>query len=191
MKYKLTNGYILEINYDEYYVCDYEFLTQTIAFGRNNANAINPSSKSEYRMHDDIKDIMSENDGYLKNECYTAPISKCPTSGLYISDWKTVEHVFGIAYIPKDVAKKEWGRHIDDIEQATYDYMRGEFNTMQDILHGNVWCFKIYDENGNVIDSCNGYVGDIETNGILDELSEEDKNTVLSGKEMKEELCIK
>lgn len=42
-------------------------------------------------------------------------------------------------------------------------------NTWNDILSGNVYGFITENKNGEVIDSCSGFIGDFETSGIIDE----------------------
>lgn len=48
------------------------------------------------------------------------------------------------------------------------DCIRNELEAYSDYLAGNCWQYCITDENGNVVDSCSGFIGDdLEKNGIL------------------------
>lgn len=48
------------------------------------------------------------------------------------------------------------------------DCIRNELEAYSDYLAGNCWQYCITDEDGNVVDSCSGFIGDdLEKNGIL------------------------
>ena len=48
------------------------------------------------------------------------------------------------------------------------DCIRGELEAYSDYLQGNCWQYCITDEDGNVVDSCSGFIGDdLEKNGML------------------------
>ena len=48
------------------------------------------------------------------------------------------------------------------------DCIRSELEAYSDYLQGNCWQYCITDEDGNVVDSCSGFIGDdLEKNGIL------------------------
>lgn len=63
--------------------------------------------------------------------------------------------------------------------------LRGELETFNHYLNGNVWSFAIETWNPNpdcgweVTDSCGGFIGDLKENGILDHLPEEARLKVL------------
>lgn len=48
------------------------------------------------------------------------------------------------------------------------DCIRNELEAYSDYLAGNCWQYCITDEDGNVVDSCSGFIGDdLEKNGML------------------------
>lgn len=48
------------------------------------------------------------------------------------------------------------------------DCIRNELEAYSDYLQGNCWQYCITDEDGNVVDSCSGFIGDdLEKNGML------------------------
>lgn len=48
------------------------------------------------------------------------------------------------------------------------DCICSELEAYSDYLQGNCWQYCITDEDGNVVDSCSGFIGDdLEKNGIL------------------------
>jgi hypothetical protein len=77
------------------------------------------------------------------------------------------------AYTIKNVMQ----RYIDDAEKV----LEGEIETLDQYVSGEVYQFEITDEDGNHEDSCSGFYGsDIKENGILDYVSEEDRELVLA-----------
>jgi hypothetical protein len=58
-------------------------------------------------------------------------------------------------------------------------HVEGEVKTLDNYIKGNVYWFKIEDENGYEVDSCGGFIGDIEENGMLEYLSKEDREALL------------
>ena len=57
--------------------------------------------------------------------------------------------------------------------------MNVKLKTLDNYIKGNVYWFKIEDENGDEVDSCGGFFGDIEENGMLEYLSKEDREALL------------
>jgi hypothetical protein len=59
--------------------------------------------------------------------------------------------------------------------------LEAEINTLDQYVSGEVYGFEMLDENDIIDDSCYGFYGsDIKTNGILDHISDEDKEEVLT-----------
>jgi hypothetical protein len=52
-------------------------------------------------------------------------------------------------------------------------YLRGEVEEYDHYLTGQVYSFVIEDSDGDIVDSCGGFLGPIESNGMLDYIPEE------------------
>ena len=87
--------------------------------------------------------------------------------GLVIVTRKDVIKLMGNKYATKKI-----------IAQAI-SQVKSEVNTLDQYIRGDVYGFQINDVDGNVEDSCWGfYGGDIHTNGIIDNLNEEDSDFI-------------
>lgn len=70
----------------------------------------------------------------------------------------------GYIAVTKREAKKQFKKY-----EKAIDYLNGIVKLIDDYVTGNVFCFSIEDENGNVIDSCGGFYGsDFEENGLFE-----------------------
>jgi hypothetical protein len=94
----------------------------------------------------------------------TTGYSHCDSQGW---DWGWV----GVIYITKEQIKKEYGwkvltaARIEKIKK----YLRGEVETYDQYLTGDVYYYTTVDSNGNNVDSCGGYFGhDHEKSGLLE-----------------------
>ena len=91
----------------------------------------------------------------------------------------------GFIFIPRSVAAEEWNsddksfpqirntsmgdREFASLEELVHYYMRGEVETYDQYLRGDVYGFVLLDEHGEEEDSCWGFYGDDwRTNGITD-----------------------
>lgn len=45
-------------------------------------------------------------------------------------------------------------------QELAEKYLRGQVEHLDDLMTGNIWCYKIEDEDGDEVESCYGYVGD-------------------------------
>jgi hypothetical protein len=71
----------------------------------------------------------------------------------------------GWHYITKDTLDREWGGDIKTARRC----LEGELEEYDHYLRGNVWCFVIEDEEGDVVESCSGFIGDdLEKTGMLE-----------------------
>lgn len=72
----------------------------------------------------------------------------------------------GVHYITHEAAAREWLEGVTDEQlEKVLEY---ELEAYDHYLQGNVWCFMIEDEDGDVVDSCGGFSGDeLEDTGIL------------------------
>jgi hypothetical protein len=68
----------------------------------------------------------------------------------------------GIIYCTKEKAVYEWGKKIctAKVRHRAVEYMKGEIETLDDYLTGNVFGFRVLDPEGNDVESCWGFVGD-------------------------------
>ena len=76
-------------------------------------------------------------------------------------------------YIVTDKTQKNIGTSPEDFEKA----INNELETYNKWINGEVYCFTLYDENGDVEDSCGGFYS---LEDIKDYLSDEWKNEDLS-----------
>lgn len=68
---------------------------------------------------------------------------------------------------PDDI-KKEWGDN-KDARTLAEKCVDGEVKVYGSYINGEVYYYEVEDENGNVVDSCEGYYGwDYEENGLYD-----------------------
>lgn len=77
----------------------------------------------------------------------------------------------GFIYVPKDEVCKVYG--VDEVTDELYekvcDVFRSEVSVYDAYLRGEVYCFSV-EKDGEHVNSCCGFYGDIEENGILDEI---------------------
>lgn len=68
-----------------------------------------------------------------------------------------------------DSVKKQGQVAIKDLDEfLRFIINESDMRTYSDYLAGNCWQYCITDEDGNVVDSCSGFIGDdLEKNGIL------------------------
>jgi len=95
----------------------------------------------------------------------TTPFS-CPWDsgklGWVVMTKQTLRENYGVKRVTKKL-----------IEQAMV-HVNAEIKELNSYIQGEVYWFKIEDKNGNEVDSCGGFYGNIEENGILEHLSEDD-----------------
>lgn len=68
----------------------------------------------------------------------------------------------GIIYCTKEKAVYEFGKKLytKKVREAAMRCMQGEVESVDDYLTGNVWGYRVLDADGEVLDSCWGFVGD-------------------------------
>lgn len=82
----------------------------------------------------------------------------------------------GYIYLSKAKAREEYGYKLitKTRREKLLSYLESEVKTFDQYLTGEVYSFKIEDENQDEIDSCGGFYGtDWENNGIKDYIDEE------------------
>jgi len=81
----------------------------------------------------------------------------------------------GYIYVPKSKAESE---HLS--EEQVYEIVKSELSIYNDWFTGNVYGYVLEDEDWNCVDSCWGFIGDIEKSGLLDSIPEEYREEVSS-----------
>lgn len=112
---------------------------------------------------------------WIENNMIVMPLFLYDHSGITISTSRTCRWdsgQVGFMYITKKKATKEWGNKYftKAVKQKAITCMESELKTYDDYLRGNVYGYRILDENGDEIDSCWGYYGyDHEKSGLLND----------------------
>lgn len=114
----------------------------------------------------------------VKEHYYIQPLYLYDHGGISISSsrfscpWDSGQ--VGFQYVLKSKAHKEWGpveyEWVDNVRKPVrdrteadyYELMDSEVKCYDDYLTGNVWGYEIKDKDGNILESCWGYVGDPE-----------------------------
>ncbi len=89
----------------------------------------------------------------------------------------------GFAIVTKEAIRKEYStkRVTQKYRDLAEKVLEGEVEVLDQYICGDVYGYIVEDENGVEEDSCWGFYGsDVEENGILDYLNEEDRQHVLT-----------
>lgn len=128
----------------------------------------------------------------LKNEYDAAiivPLFLYDHSGITISTspfscrWDSGQ--IGFILVSKETARKEYNvkRITKKILEKIKNCIKGEVETYNQYLTGDIYGFELIDNDGKVIDSCWGFYGsDIETNGILDCIYDDELKSLIKKK---------
>ena len=68
--------------------------------------------------------------------------------------------LYGVIAVSKEQARKEYGRLTKKKVQKIKDVLRGEIEELSAWYEGECYSYKIIDNNGNLLDSCCGFLGD-------------------------------
>jgi hypothetical protein len=82
----------------------------------------------------------------------------------------------GYIYVSKEKIRSEYGWKLITAKrrEKIESYLKSEIEIFDQYLQGDVYCFKVEDEEGEEVDSCGGFYGqDWENNGIKDHIDEE------------------
>jgi hypothetical protein len=76
----------------------------------------------------------------------------------------------GIIYVSKEKIRSEYGvkRISPKLRAKVLKVLKGEVETYDDYLTGNVWGYTVADASGDIIDSCWGFYGDYEKNCLVE-----------------------
>lgn len=195
--YKLSNGRKLEVDYCGYSDSPREWsnLTKCIFFGnyKHYGDTHNFNFNSDFNSREDFinegSDIIKKHfDAVLVKpvHVYKHSGTSISTNGGYPYDCKWDSGTIGFVIITKQDLREEYKwkvitqKRLDSVMENIDKVMDSEIKTLSDYIEGNVYGFSIQDENGDTEDSCGGFYGsDLNTNGILDYLNEEDVKLVL------------
>jgi hypothetical protein len=86
----------------------------------------------------------------------------------------------GYIYMTKAKALKEYGGKIvtAKLRERVEGYLKGEVETFDQWMRGDVYGFQVLDEDGDIVDSCYGFYGlDFATNGMTDHIDIEGLTT--------------
>lgn len=138
------------------------------------------------------QEFIEEGERELKKQIKNIVV--CKAVHLYSHSGETISTSFGYPYncrwdsgtigfviVTKEAIRENWG--VKNVTQKLIDHAEeladGEVNTLDQEIRGEVYSFTIKDKDGEVEDSCSGFYGDdIKENGILDNISEEDRNFI-------------
>lgn len=178
--YKLKSGKTLEIHTDEGSANNprnWDNLGTMVCFHRR----YNLGDKHDYD-HNDYKGWSEMFKAIEKNEdaLIILPLYLYDHSGITIStspfDCQWDSGQVGFIFVSKEKVRKEYNvkRISPKIAEKALSVLEGEVKTYDQYITGDVYGFKVINEEGDEEDSCWGFFGDdIKENGILDHVGEE------------------
>lgn len=86
---------------------------------------------------------------------------------------------YGIAYITKEEARKEYGikRITKSVVEKLEEIIDGEVEDFDVYVRGDIYGFSIFDDDDEVTDSCGGfYTSDTKVNGMKDHVEEKHRH---------------
>lgn len=168
-KIKYTNGYSVEIMYDEWCESprDWDNLGTMICWHRRYDLGDKQADSEYYNSVEDMLKDLEEDYGNI----LVLPLYLFDHSGLRMStnssnfrtwdshgwDWGMV----GFIYVSHENILKNWNADeiTDEILEAATNCLVGEVETYDQYLSGEVYSITIIDENDCVLDGCGGYFG--------------------------------
>ena len=181
--YRLTEGKKMFVEYDEYVespinwdnLCKFIFIGEYSHLGDKHDFHETHESFDAHQKHIENK----------LDVAFITPIYAYVHSGMTISTepfscpWDSGK--LGWVVMTKQALRENYGvkRVTKKLIEKAMVHVDGEVKTLDNYIKGNVYWFKIEDENGYEVDSCGGFIGDIEENGMLEYLSKEDREASL------------
>lgn len=159
-------GYTIEVWYDDYY--DIRDCDRLGKFYTNIPRHLNPDGVGIEEILDDNNNVK---DGYICVYVYAYIHSGIALSTSSFSDrWDS--GLGGVVATTLDDAKK-WGVASTATENDVLEILKQEVDELDAVCRGEVYGFTIYDESGNNVDSCGGFLKDNEAamdeaRGIVD-----------------------
>lgn len=177
--YKLNNGKTLEVTQDDYpYNPRHDDNLSTMICFHNRYSL---GDKHNYK-HQDYSGWAEMEKAIIKNEkpAIILPLYLYDHSGITISTspfschWDSGQ--IGFIFVSKEKLRKAWSikritKHYIGLE---LEILLAEVETYDNYIRGEVYSYTLLNENGEVEDSCSGFIGsNIKTNGILDSVGAE------------------
>ena len=186
--FKLDNGEILELIQDEYAESPREWdnlgtlsIASDIHIHEGDLQNID-DFLSHYKVKQSgydkaalMRDIDSIQEAAKKQGGVCLPVSAYDHSGItfYIgkptAQWDN--YLAGFIYVSAETIREAYGRKRvtaklrDRVEQV----LANEIADFDDWANGNCWGYRVYDRNGEEVDSCYGFIGDDALDWIADE----------------------
>ena len=148
-------GHTIEIHYDEWGESprNWDNLGTMVTFTRR----YDIGDDAGFRDADELVEYLTEN----KDNLYYLPIFMYEHSGIALSTspfgdrWDSGQ--IGYIYMTKQTA------HENRLcEEEAYNVLMAEVKDMDDFVRGNVYGYKVFNDEGEELDSCWGFLGDIE-----------------------------
>jgi hypothetical protein len=177
--YKLSNGKTLQVIQDDYAESprhDDNLGTMICFHRRYDLGDKHNYSHKDYSGWSEMKSAIEKNE----NVAVILPLYLYDHSGITISTspfscpWDSGQ--IGFTFVSKKKLREEYRvkRITKEIIERATKILLAEVETYDTYIRGEVYGFKVVDENGQVEDSCWGFFGsDIETNGILEHIDAE------------------
>ena len=183
MKFNLPNNRTLELNQEECAesprewdnVCKMVFIGAKSHLG------------DKHQLHE-TQESFEAHQEYVAKEldaAYIAPVYAYSHSGMTISlepfscPWDSGK--LGWVVMTKEALRENYGvkRVTKQLIEKAMVHVKGEVETLDQYIRGEIYYFNIETEDGETEDSCGGFYGsDIQTNGVLDNIGEEDRNFI-------------
>lgn len=187
MKYKLSNGYTLEVIQDDSAESprNGDNLAQMIFFGKHKHLGDDHNIELEGGFSS-REDFMTRGAEMLKeqmNAALVVPIHYYEHSGAGISTemdypfncpWDS--GTIGFAVVTNEAIRKEYGiKRVTGLAiNKAMSVLKSEVKSLDQWISGEVYGFKLFDENDEEVDSCWGFFGhDPKTNGMTDHFDAE------------------
>ena len=78
----------------------------------------------------------------------------------------------GVWVVTPDELRAEYGNDTPESRSRAEKFIRGSIETLNDISQGNVWGYEVLDFDGEVCDSCGGFIGDTAKEQMAEYLPE-------------------
>jgi len=143
---------------------------------------VGSTDSNDYRRFINRKDVISLPVWMYDHSGTTIKVSRSGKNPFHCP-WDS--GLLGWIVVTKKQVSKEYGWKVltkERIEEIK-TYLEGEIEILDQFMTGEVYGFRILDENGEEIDSCWGFYGsDPLTNGIADHIADEWKSVIEKSK---------
>jgi hypothetical protein len=160
-------GLTIEIHYDENCESPREWdnLSTFAFFHRNYKNESEEVDHNDFNGWDEMRNFIESKNGL---DAICLPVYLYSHSGDTVSTspfscpWDSGQ--LGFAYVTREQARNDYGckRITRSLQDQILKRIEGEVETFDDYIRGNVYGWIVLDENGEELDSCWGYLGDMD-----------------------------